>query len=483
MKIPTPDRNEPDVPRLLRWLGEWVQPSGAIHGYHNHAVWGDHPWRYADRWCGHSTFSAPLLCAWAQALVKVPDVEQLGRLEQMVRWQCAARQPDGQFDHVGYQVGERLRGGLIHNMVPALALVETWALVGKHWSAGLGDTIDRTVREVLEICGALHGGEVTERSTANQDYARTWVRLRHMAVFEHKEWDERVQVDLDRLMARFHQPGLPDAQSVGVSRSTGPGDLIEPAEYYGLMITPLQVAASRYQREDYAAAALGLARHVARSAWTDDRGRRRLHRLWRRWNGDWVASREPMLIAGAGLTLAAIAEVAAAQGDAELGAFGDALLATYAASQTDRGFFQMASGWGGEQDLIPSVAWHTHDAWYLTRCTALPADLWSRVATPCDRVSVVLGDRQCWVENRTHWGLHGYEAMNGFELVGRKDGARFRLDLADWIEPPDAELRALRMKDRPLFMRTDEAVMQLSGPADLDVWCVTKAALVAGRGG
>jgi hypothetical protein len=244
------------------------------------------------------------------------------------------------------------------------------------------------------------------------------------------------------------------------------------------MIAPLHAAAGRYQREDYAAAALGLARHVVRGAWRDAGGRRRLHRLWRRWEGRWIKSCEPMLIAGAGLTLAAIADVAEARADAELRAFGADMLATYAASQTARGFFQMASGWGAEQDLVPSVAWHTHDAWYLTRGRSLPADLWSRVAAPCDRVTVVLGDRQCWMENRTHWGLHGFEAMNGLELVGRKDRRRFRLDLADWIEGPDAELKGLRLPDRPVFARTDQAVLQLSGPADLDVWRVTAAEFV-----
>ena len=54
-----------DLAALGNWLYSWVQPDGAIHGFHNHSVWGDNPIRWADYTSGHSTFAAPMLPALA----------------------------------------------------------------------------------------------------------------------------------------------------------------------------------------------------------------------------------------------------------------------------------------------------------------------------------------------------------------------------------------------------------------------------------
>ncbi len=38
--------NRPNIGKLGQWLMSWVQPNGSIHGFHNHPVWGDNPFRY-----------------------------------------------------------------------------------------------------------------------------------------------------------------------------------------------------------------------------------------------------------------------------------------------------------------------------------------------------------------------------------------------------------------------------------------------------
>ena len=55
----------PNVAALGNWLHSWVQPNGAIHGFHNHPVWGVNPYRLADFTAGHTTWASPFLAGLA----------------------------------------------------------------------------------------------------------------------------------------------------------------------------------------------------------------------------------------------------------------------------------------------------------------------------------------------------------------------------------------------------------------------------------
>lgn len=257
----------PDAAALARWLHSWMRRDGAIHGFHNHSVWGSHPFLVGDDWCGHSTFASPLLTALAEAVAGGAGPATHERLAAGIAFQCGSRLEDGQFAHIGFQIGERVKKGLVHTVVPAAALCDVVAVTGASLPDGLAKEVERTVREVLEASDRIYGPGVSENSCANQEYIRIWARLAHMESFDHGDWSESVRRDLDALIEGFHVSGLPDGESSGCLRSLKNPDNIEPAEYYGLMIHPMVRAAERFEEPSYLDAARKLARHVARSAW------------------------------------------------------------------------------------------------------------------------------------------------------------------------------------------------------------------------
>ena len=106
---------------LGNWLYSWVQPDGAIHGFHNHSVWGENPIRWADYTSGHSPFAAPMLPALAILLEKGYDARGAELLDRMMRHQAQDMRPDGEYNHIGFQTGELAKPGLIHNIVPELS--------------------------------------------------------------------------------------------------------------------------------------------------------------------------------------------------------------------------------------------------------------------------------------------------------------------------------------------------------------------------
>jgi hypothetical protein len=469
----------PDAAALGRWLHSWVQPDGAIHGFHNHAVWGGNPFHVGDFTAGHSTFASPLLPGLAHALQERPDARGQELLEQLLAFQSVSFQADGQFEHIGFQVGETLKRGLIHSVVPDAALSETALLLGDRLRPTLRDKIDGAVRRNLAACDRLYGPGAHDGSVANQEYCRQWARLLHMEAFQHRTWDDAVLRDLAFLIASLHVRGLPDEQSAGALRVKSDANLIEPAEYYGLMIHPLAPAARRYGEAKYFDAALGLARHVVRSSWADGHGQRRLHRLWQRVDGQWIKIDEPMLIGGMGLTLSAIEALHRLSPDAELARFVTEMDRTYAHYQSPAGFFLAASGWGGEQDIIPSSAWQSHDFYHLLARHGASEEFWDTLFAPDSRVAVVFGQSLMWMETGPHWKLGGYHTAHGLELAGRKDRMRFGIDVPAWIGsgremPPEYQMPA-----QPAFLRTDTGIRHLSGRTDIAALSATQRPYIA----
>jgi hypothetical protein len=68
----------PNVAALGNWIHSWVQPNGAIHGFHNHPVWGVNPYRLGDFTAGHTTWSSPFLAGLAEAIALRPDPARQG---------------------------------------------------------------------------------------------------------------------------------------------------------------------------------------------------------------------------------------------------------------------------------------------------------------------------------------------------------------------------------------------------------------------
>ncbi|MBD2843835.1 hypothetical protein IDH44_01410 [Paenibacillus sp. IB182496] len=456
----SPPAAQPDTVRLGRWLHAWICADGAIHGFNNHAVWGGNPYRWTDFHSGHSTWSSPLLSALALLLERRPDDYGAETLRRLVRFQIASFQDNGQYRYIGFESGEVSRNALIHNMVPDLAL----ATAVRHAAPLLGEALCEQVRQAvvrnLEACAARWGGGRPGPSgTCNQEYARIWAKLALREACGERRWDEELTEDLDRMIRDYHVAGVPDASCEGTLRYAGDARTLEPAEYYGLMIVPLVLAAAAFGESRYLDRAAALCRHIVRSAWVDGAGQTRFHRLWHRRAGRWEKLDQPMLIAGMGLTLYGIRACAAALGgDAELEGFLEDCERTYAHYQTAGGYFVSATGWGNEADIAPSTAWHAHDLLYLASRTADPAPFWRGWADGLPPRSVLLGNDCLWIEDGLHWSIGDYFWQDIYNLLGKRDEARFHRKIPAWtgyarIHPPRVEL-----PDPPVFVKTERGI-------------------------
>jgi hypothetical protein len=457
--------SNPNIASLGQWLNSWVTDTGAIHGFHNHSVWGDNPWRYGDNTAGHATFASPLIAGVARALKQQPDPRGREWLERMIRFQATSFQENGFFKHVGYQCGEQLHVGLIHNVVPCVALSAAAAEIDFAL-----EEIDHAVRTVLAACDAGGDGGPGVGSCTNQEYCRIWSRLLHMNTYDHQDWHERVPRHLDYMIETFHVRGHPDNECVGTWRGTGGQEGLEPAEYYGLMIHPLLLGYQRYGKQEYFDEALAMARHCVRSSWVDAEGQRRAHRLWTEITGEWRCLREPMLIGGFGMTLSAIQALLEIQADDELSEFLTAMDATYAHYQHEAGFFRAASGWGCEQDIIPCTAWQSHDFLHLVGRHGVDENFWDAVFTPNNRVAAMFGQSLIWLEAGPHWAVRGFHWADGLELVGRKDRVEFGRDKPGSLSPTRVMPEDYQIPDEPQFLRDGDQFYQWAGRTDVDTF-------------
>lgn len=454
-----------DLAALGNWLNGWVQPDGAFYGFHNHSVWGDNPMRWADYTCGHSTFSAPYMPGLARMLQKAYDARGAEQLGRMMRYQAASMRPDGEYQHIGFQTGELAKVGLIHNMVPALSLALA-AWYAKDW---LDEPTRRAAQDsVLRVLtqGSLHyqGGRATEKACCNQDYARIWAKLLVRPAFGDSRFEQEAQEDLDYMVSNYHVTGVPDGESDGTVRALGGQEqfMLEPAEYYGLMIAPLCLGYRLYGKTRWLEAALRLCRHVVRSSFVDDRGQRRVHRAYySRMDGTWGRLTQPMQVQGNGMTLYGILECAGLTGDRELYDFLDQMDRTMAFYQTERGFLCAATGWDCEADAVPATAWQAHDFMYFAhRLPHTASDFWDRMFCPVQECSVVLTSNCLWMEDGARWTIQDYFSRSVYNLFGRKDRPVFGRDTS-WTGEPSVVDESYHWADLPVFVLADGVVAPL----------------------
>ncbi|MAS37821.1 MAG: hypothetical protein CL610_27750 [Anaerolineaceae bacterium] len=452
----------PDSAMLGNWILSWIQTDGAIHGFHNHSVWGGNPYRWSDFTAGHSTWASPFLAGMSHALAKQPHAEGAALLSRLIQFQTSSFQPDGQYAHIGFQVGELLNFGLIHNAITNLSLGLA-ALNGREYLPDADiQSIRQAVLKNMEACQRYGGGRATHNATANQDYARLWGKLVFQQAFDDRRWYDEIPQDLDFMIEHFHVGGFPDDECVATYRSLNDLSAVEPAEYYGLMICPLVMAYEVYGDQKYLDQAGRICRHVARSAWQDERGHIRFHRMWYQRDGHWIKNRQPMLIAGMGDSLEGIHAYLQHMPDPELEHFLKRCDETYAHYQNARGYFASATGWQSEVDIAPSTAWHAHDFRYLTRRQSVDTAFWERFFAPYEKMSVLLGDQCLWFEYGDYWQIRDYFWQDVYALLGRKDEVTFGRDMV-WIGGDRALPVHYQCPDAPVFLRTDDAIYLVSG--------------------
>jgi hypothetical protein len=454
----------PDLTQLGNWLTSWVRPSGAIYGFNNHSVWGANPYRMGDFTAGHSTWSSPYLAGISEALTQHSDPRGLELLERLIDYQTTSFQEGDVYRHIGYETGELSNKALIHNAIANVSL----GLAAVHGHSYLDDKRMNSIRTAIlrnmKGCESFGSGRPDKIGTCNQEYARIWGKLLFQQAFDDTRWRDEVVEDIDYMIQNFHLTGFPDDECTATLRATNIPDIVEPAEYYGLMICPLVLAAELYQDDRYLDEAGRICRHVARSQWIDEKGQVRFHRLWFRANEEWKVNNTPMLIAGMGDSLEGINRYLKHRPDAELENFLLVCDQTYSHYQHPRGFFASATGWLGEADIAPSTAWHSHDFRSLVHRHGIDSDFWDTIFQQDQaQTSVLLGDRCYWIEQGPFWAIRDYLWECTFDLVGRKDRVRFGRSMPDWIEGGWHPGEEYDFSGQPAFIQTDDFIAPWEG--------------------
>ena len=460
---------------LGNWLLSWFQQDGAIHGFHNHSVWGSNPYRWSDFTCGHSTWASPLIASLALIVEQHPNPELAEKMLRMIRFQSQCFQDDGQYAHIGFQMGETLKAGLIHNMMPNVSLGLT-AWHGRLWlPAEEMERIRVAIIRNMEVCDRLYlfGAQ---RMISNQEYTRLWGKLLFQKVFQDERWSNEVVEHLDFMIQHYHIKGLPDQAGEATYRYLDDHSTAELAEYYGLIISPLMLAYEMFGHERYLEHAGAVCRHLARSSWFDTNGKRRLHRTWLFTGTHWKKVSSPMLIAGMGMSLYGVHRYLQHREDQELTNFLHQCDETYAYYQNPRGYFASATGWQSEVDIAPSSAWHTHDFYYLLTRHGSSPSLVQYLSTSYDKISVLLGDQCMWIEEGEHWTITDYFWQDVFKLLGRKDEKSFGRDM-DWVGGDMTLPEHYKFPNRPIFIKTDEGIYLKADcipESKLDITCIAK---------
>ncbi|RAP77020.1 hypothetical protein [Paenibacillus montanisoli] len=458
---------QPQAGRLANWLLSWVQPNGAILGFHNRSAGGADSYRWTDFTSDHSTWASPLLPSIALLLLQRQDAKLERMLLQLVRFQTSAFQEDGQYAHIGFQFGENETFSLIYNAMANISL----GLTLEYGDRFLQDEEKAAIREAMEknfkaIDRIYPFGTKT---ISNQEYARVWAKLLYVRAFGGDDaMLEELRGQLDNMASHYLFSGLPDPDCLASYRCDQDKSSTEAGESYGLLIGPLLLAYRLFGDENYLKQAGALCRHVARSSWQDRNGRQRMHRIWNRSGRKWTKIVEPRLIAGMGLTLFSIQEYIKLKPDSELLAYLDDCDRTFAYYQNPRGYFGSPIGCYSEAGIAPSTAWHSHVLLYFAaKPTGLHDRFWQELHDEClgESVSVLLGNSCIWMECGQHWTITDYFGWDPYQLVGRKDEGRSRRDMS-CVGGERAQPGQFGFKNRPIFMKTNEGIYCMPGHAE-----------------
>lgn len=266
--------------------------------------------------------------------------------------------------------------------------------------------------------------------------------------------DEIIE-DLEFMIENLHIAGFPDDDSIATYRniSLEKKDIIEPAEYYGLMICPLVEAYEQYGNRKYLEQAIGICNHIIRSSWVDENNQRRLHKMWYKAKDAWVKLDEPMLISGMAMSLLGINMCLQHIENDGFERFINECDKTYAYYQTKRGYFVSATGWKAEPDVAPCTAWQAHDFMYLAhRGSRIDEAFWDAFNSPYDKVSALLGDNCIWVEDNEYWAIKDYFSNGIYMVAGRKDTSKFVIDIG-WVPCNRTVEERFKFKEAPVFVK------------------------------
>src|SRR5262249_34982945 len=160
-----------------------------------------------------AAFSAPALGAIAQLLAARPDERSTEVWRRMMWYQSHALQPDDQYRHVGFQVGESASTGLIHNATGSLGLLLGLQHAGHLLPAEEVEHVLDVVRRNLDALRTFGDGRPSKDGTCNQEYARVWVKLLLAEATGDASALAEIRDDLDTLIELHHLAGVPDEGS------------------------------------------------------------------------------------------------------------------------------------------------------------------------------------------------------------------------------------------------------------------------------
>jgi hypothetical protein len=456
---------EQSAGRLLRYLRTWQAPDGSLHGVHTHPVWRIHPAVVEDHYTGYSAWGAPGLLGLADLTARtgLPAVGAMGR--DWVRYVLTTFMANDRWDCCGAELGRRYNDSPVDNFLQDLSLAYYARVAASTLTAGektrIGELVRRNLESYLREAGRPEAQGHLLVGTVNQDCAGLWAMAEWMQTFgADAQWRDLLLRGLHTHLREHFVGGLPDAESGGLLRATNLPDYIEPAEYYGVIL-PAYLHGWRLGGDAaLLQAAVKLARHVMRNAWRDDRGCLRLHRTCDRVQGAWRVSRSPMLVAGGGLFLRALRELAAVTPLPEATPFLEAMDGTLAHYQNDYGFIVAATGWHDDYDLICGTVWEAHDLAYLGARVAGPAALAAALESPAPDLGIVIGWHDLWVESARQWSLLRPWSY-GFSYSGDKHGAEGAPAIPAWGNPKRPEIPLV--PEVKVRMVGDEIVIRAPG--------------------
>lgn len=117
---------------------------------------------------------------------------------------------------IGFQVGEGLKLGLIHNAMANVFLCQT----GLSALELLGDEWLERVRHAF-LRNAANRSRPDAKGTGNPRYARIWPKLPSWGPFGDRRCFDELPEDIDFVLSYFHVAGVPDTESEATLRETG----------------------------------------------------------------------------------------------------------------------------------------------------------------------------------------------------------------------------------------------------------------------